>query len=239
MPTDRVGDNPVDGFDNGSDTHPRTPDADSNGIPEPGSAPDRQDVHSHGEMSRTIDQPGKGADLARAALRAAQATAAARWARSGARSRYRASSPVADAAARPSRRTGGRSARRGGYSAAGPDDRDPQPLGRAVARLVTDRRWTDRLTSGSLFARWPELVGPEVAAHVRPETLRDGELTVRTDTTAWATQLRLLQRQLLGRIADGIGPGLVRRLRVLAPDAPSWRHGPRTVRGRGPRDTYG
>jgi predicted nucleic acid-binding Zn ribbon protein len=105
---------------------------------------------------------------------------------------------------------------------------------------MIDRRWTDRLASGTLFARWSELVGPEIAAHVQPEKLRDGELTVRTDTTAWATQLRLLQRQVLGRIAEGLGPQVVRRLRVLAPDAPSWRHGLRTVRGgRGPRDTYG
>lgn len=69
--------------------------------------------------------------------------------------------------------------------------------------------------------------------------LTDGELTVQADSTAWATQLRLLQRQLLAKIAAGVGDGVVKRLRVQGPTAPSWRHGPRRVPGRGPRDTYG
>jgi predicted nucleic acid-binding Zn ribbon protein len=51
--------------------------------------------------------------------------------------------------------------------------------------------------------------------------------------------LRLLQRQLLVKIAAGVGNGVVKRLKVQGPEAPSWRHGPRRVPGRGPRDTYG
>ena len=43
-----------------------------------------------------------------------------------------------------------------------------------------------------VFARWPELVGEEVADHCTPESFADGKLVVRTDSTAWATQLRLL-----------------------------------------------
>jgi predicted nucleic acid-binding Zn ribbon protein len=62
---------------------------------------------------------------------------------------------------------------------------------------------------------------------------------VQADSTAWATQLRLLQRQLLGRLAAGLGDGVVTRMRIHGPTAPSWRRGPRHVSGRGPRDTYG
>ena len=40
-----------------------------------------------------------------------------------------------------------------------------------------------------MFARWAELVGAEVGAHSRPESFADGKLVVRTDSTAWATQL--------------------------------------------------
>ena len=29
------------------------------------------------------------------------------------------------------------------------------------------------------------------------------------------------------------------QLRFLGPNTPSWNHGPRSVKGRGPRDTYG
>jgi predicted nucleic acid-binding Zn ribbon protein len=90
-----------------------------------------------------------------------------------------------------------------------------------------------------VFGRWAELVGHEVAEHATPTALRDGELTVQADSTAWATQLRLLQRQLLTKIAAGLGNGVVTRMRIHGPSAPSWRRGPRHVSGRGPRDTYG
>ena len=43
-----------------------------------------------------------------------------------------------------------------------------------------------------MFARWAELVGEEVAQHATPESFADGTLVVRTDSTAWATQLKLL-----------------------------------------------
>jgi predicted nucleic acid-binding Zn ribbon protein len=120
-----------------------------------------------------------------------------------------------------------------------PDDRDPQPLGRLASRLVADRGWADRVSAGVVFARWPQLVGADVAGHSEPVSLHDGELLVRATSTAWATQLRLLQRQLLARIAAGVGPNVVTRLRIQGPTAPTWVHGHRHVRGRGPRDTYG
>lgn len=133
--------------------------------------------------------------------------------------------------------TGSRRRRR--WSSAGPDERDPQPLGRLAARLVTDRGWNAKLAGGQVFDRWARIVGQEVAEHTTPVSLEDGVLTVQAASTAWATQLRLLQRQLLAKIAAGVGSGVVARLKVQGPAAPSWRYGPRHVRGRGPRDTYG
>jgi predicted nucleic acid-binding Zn ribbon protein len=108
-----------------------------------------------------------------------------------------------------------------------------------ASRLVADRGWVDRVSAGVVFARWAQLVGAEVAEHAQPVSLKDGELVVRASSTAWATQLRLLQRQLIARITAGVGPGVVNRLRVQGPATPNWVHGPRHVRGRGPRDTYG
>jgi predicted nucleic acid-binding Zn ribbon protein len=90
-----------------------------------------------------------------------------------------------------------------------------------------------------VFGRWADLVGPEVAEHATPVSLRDGELTVAASSTAWATQLRTLQRPLLARIAARLGPDVVRRMKIQGPAAPSWRRGPRHAPGRGPRDTYG
>ena len=120
------------------------------------------------------------------------------------------------------------------------DDRDPQLLDSTLARLVADHGWALDLRVRGVFARWPELVGDEVAAHCTPETFADGRLVVRTDSTAWATQLTLLAPQLVRRLNEDLGAGTVTVIEVLGPHLPTWRKGPRSVRdGRGPRDTYG
>ena len=120
-----------------------------------------------------------------------------------------------------------------------PDARDPRMLGDVFGRLVTDRGWSSPVAVGSVLSRWDELVGPDIAQHCRPESFENEVVSVRCDSTAWATQLKLLTPALLQRFEQALGPGIVTSLRVAGPAAPSWRKGPRVVRGRGPRDTYG
>lgn len=125
-------------------------------------------------------------------------------------------------------------------SGAHPDDRDPQPLDTTVDRLVEDHGWELDLRVHAVFGRWPELVGAEVASHSTPESFEDGRLVVRTDSTAWATQLRLLAPTVVRRLNEELGHGTVTVIDVQGPRGPSWKKGPRSVRdGRGPRDTYG
>jgi predicted nucleic acid-binding Zn ribbon protein len=169
-----------------------------------------------------------GLDLARAAARALRAA-------------------IGGAAGRPagaSPRRGRRHPRRGAVdpvvSGAHPDERDPQPLARGIDRLVADRGWSTDVAVHGIFGRWDRIVGAEVAEHTRPERYADGELVVRAESTAWATQLRLLAPVVVRRLNQDLGDGTVRRVHVLGPDAPSWRRGRWSVRGgRGPRDTYG
>jgi predicted nucleic acid-binding Zn ribbon protein len=125
------------------------------------------------------------------------------------------------------------------WSGSGPDPRDPTTVGAAVGDLVRDNQWGATLRAAGIEARWPQIVGTDLAAHCRPERLENGELICVAESTAWATQIRLLSRQLLERLAADLGPDVVRRIRVHGPTAPNWRHGPLRVTGRGPRDTYG
>lgn len=130
--------------------------------------------------------------------------------------------------------------RTGGRSGAHPDDRDPQLLSGEVDRIVGRHGWELQLRVRGVFGRWPELVGTEVADHCTPESFADGRLVVRTDSTAWATQLKLLAPQVLKRLNGELGDGTVTIIEVLGPHGPSWKKGSRSVRdGRGPRDTYG
>jgi predicted nucleic acid-binding Zn ribbon protein len=117
---------------------------------------------------------------------------------------------------------------------------DPAPLDAAIDGLVADTGWELAVATGSVFARWAQIVGADLAAHTVPEGLADGELTIAADSTAWATQLRLLAAQLVRRLNAELGDGAIRRVKVRGPGSQSRRPGEWRVRGgRGPRDTYG
>jgi predicted nucleic acid-binding Zn ribbon protein len=116
---------------------------------------------------------------------------------------------------------------------------DPQPLTGAIEGLLDQRGWQQQAAMGSVFGRWAEIVGQDLAAHTRPDSFTDGELAVTADSTAWATQVRLLASQLVRRLNDELGDGSVLRVRVRGPAPPRRRGGWRVPGGRGPRDTYG
>jgi predicted nucleic acid-binding Zn ribbon protein len=181
----------------------------------------------------STEPPPTGRDLVRAALEGAREKAQARGVEPGVRKMR------IDGKAGTSGGAGGQNPRRRRWSGPGVDQRDPQPLGRIASRIAVERGWNAQLSHGRVFGQWARIVGEDVAEHAEPVTLKDGELTVRASSTAWATQLRLLQGQLLAKIAAGVGHGVVKRMRIQGPTAPSWRKGYRHVSGRGPRDTYG
>ena len=163
----------------------------------------------------------KGPDLARAALSRAKAAARAKGLQPG--------TPRARGPRRPDPTRSG----------SGPDGRDPALLRDMVRRLVAERGWEETTTAAGVLANWDRLVGPEIADHCRPASLTDGELVLVAESSAWATQLRLLTRTLARRLTEQVGEGVVTSIVVRGPAQADWRKGPRRVRGRGPRDTYG
>jgi len=116
---------------------------------------------------------------------------------------------------------------------------DPQTLGQAIDDLVGERGWTQESAVAVMFGQWDQVVGASLAEHVAPESFDEGVLVLRADSTAWATQVRLLLADLHRAVDAVVGSGTVRSIRVIGPQAPSWVSGPRRVKGRGPRDTYG
>ncbi len=119
------------------------------------------------------------------------------------------------------------------------DARDPVTFGAAITRLVAERGWQETTTAAGVLANWDRVVGPEIADHCQPVSLVDGELVLVAESTAWATQLRLLTKTLVVRVREHSGEGVVTKIVVRGPAQPDWRKGPRRVQGRGPRDTYG
>ncbi|MEV6737357.1 DciA family protein [Streptomyces sp. NPDC051104] len=162
-----------------------------------------------------------GVDLARVALRAAKEQARARG--------------EAAQQKRQARSGGLRSGARG-------DRRDPMSLGAAINRLIAERGWETPAAVGGVMGRWPQIVGEDLARHCVPHTYDEDErvLVVRCDSTAWATQLRLLAPQLVARLNEDLGHGTVRLIKVQGPGGPARRFGSLRAPGSsGPGDTYG
>jgi len=117
---------------------------------------------------------------------------------------------------------------------------EPGKLSEVLGELVATRDWKKGIAEGTLFSNWGEIVGDEVAAHCEPITLLEGRLTIRAESTAWATQLRLISDELLKTLQTRSEGVLVEEIVVIGPSAPSWKRGLRSIRGaKGPRDTYG
>jgi predicted nucleic acid-binding Zn ribbon protein len=120
-----------------------------------------------------------------------------------------------------------------------PRQEDPQLLASAIGGLLDTRGWQQQAAMGSVFGRWAEIVGHDLAAHTRPDSFADGELAVAADSTAWATQVRLLAPMLVKRLNAELGDGSVRRVKVRGPAPPRRRGGWRVPGSKGPGDTYG
>ncbi len=127
----------------------------------------------------------------------------------------------------------------------GPDGRARVPgyevsgFGQLVRKEIRKREWNDNLAAGWVMGNWAGLVGEKIAQHTTVEMIKEGEVFVSCDQTAWATQLKYMQSTVLGEIARKVGPGIITKLHVYPPKTKNWRYGPLHVKGRGPRDTYG
>ena len=117
---------------------------------------------------------------------------------------------------------------------------DPQLISDVLKNLIKDREWQSGIAEGNLFANWEELVGTEIAEHSEPIAILDGVLTIKTSSTAWATQLNLISSDVLASLQASAPGALVEKLSIIGPQGPNWKRGIRTIRGaRGPRDTFG
>jgi predicted nucleic acid-binding Zn ribbon protein len=117
---------------------------------------------------------------------------------------------------------------------------EPQKIDNILNELIESRDWRKGIAEGNLFSDWREIVGEEIADHSTPITLYEGKLTIQTSSTAWSTQLRLMNDELLRKIRQSAPGAVVDDLIIIGPHAPSWKRGLRTIRGaKGPRDTFG
>lgn len=117
--------------------------------------------------------------------------------------------------------------------------RDPISAGDAMLDMSTGLGWDAALAEATLVADWATIVGPDTSANTEIDRLESGNLVVRCSSTAWATQLTFISSDILTNLMAAHPKVELKKITFIGPNAPSWKRGPRTIQGRGVRDTYG
>lgn len=117
--------------------------------------------------------------------------------------------------------------------------RDPRAMNDNVTALLRRMGWTENIEVAAVTARWREVIGDQIADHCEPVSFEKGVLLLRASSSAWATQMQLMSGQVRHRLNEEFGREVVKELRFIGPSDRHWVKGPRRVKGRGPRDTYG
>lgn len=88
-------------------------------------------------------------------------------------------------------------------------------LGSALGGLLgkLDRRNRGAYTSAKVSILWEKAAGPLVAKHTTGAYLRDGELVIYVDGSAWATELTAMAERYRTSINEGLGKETVKSLR--------------------------
>ncbi|MGC2997168.1 DciA family protein [Streptomyces sp. G35A] len=100
------------------------------------------------------------------------------------------------------------------------DGREPNGLAAVLQGLMAERAWAIPAAGGSVLDQWPSIaasISPQLPDHVsavafHPET---GQLDLRPDSPAYATQLRLITARIIAAANSAVGTDAVRAVRVL------------------------
>ncbi len=92
----------------------------------------------------------------------------------------------------------------------------PTAVGEVLEKYLARAGLLQRLKQAQVVPEWPRLVGPQIAAVTRPESVTpDGTLFVRVATSGWMNELQLMTPQIMARVNAGRGPGRIRTIRWL------------------------
>src|SRR5512134_3799317 len=79
-------------------------------------------------------------------------------------------------------------------------------LSATIEKILNERGWGAKLKEYRVFGLWAKAVGPGIARHSQPASIRGRRLTVIVDSSAWMQQLSMLKPEIIAKVNDRLGP---------------------------------
>lgn len=102
----------------------------------------------------------------------------------------------------------------GGVAASRPKSQ-PRPVADPLKALLRRQGWLQALNYVEILRCWPKVVGEVMAQQTWPESLKESTLVVAATHPAWKHELHYRQEEILRRLAQMLGPGVVRTISTL------------------------
>ena len=83
-------------------------------------------------------------------------------------------------------------------------------LSHTLGSMLKARGLGGRLDEYRVFGQWEKSVGPVIAHHAQPQTVRGKKLTLVVDSPAWMQQLSLLKPEIMEKVNGNLGKGAIK-----------------------------
>jgi predicted nucleic acid-binding Zn ribbon protein len=91
----------------------------------------------------------------------------------------------------------------------------PTSLREALDGYLKGSGLADRVEEASVVPDWEERVGAAIAAVTTPTRVNNGTLLVHVRSSAWLTELKLMESEILRRVNAGRKKGRIQKIRFL------------------------
>ncbi len=88
----------------------------------------------------------------------------------------------------------------------------PNSLSDVLVMLVNKKGWHDQYYQAKLDNKWQEIVGDKIAQETAIDSLKEGILTIKTQSSTWRTELTLRANQLIQKINEELQADVVEKI---------------------------
>ena len=96
-----------------------------------------------------------------------------------------------------------------------PRSNEAASLGEIVDGLMREEAFSRGMPIAQLASRWPEIVGPHLAAETAPASLDDGTLTVEVSTGPWGAQANFLHEEIRRKADEALDSERIDKVRIV------------------------